>query len=494
MANALSDFLGGFEAGDQITSNQREQRQTNQLARLASQVIGGDPQAYAQAAAINPQAAQQYQQSGDQIAKRARGAAKFLQSALQSGNQQQIMAARQTIKPFMDTLKPGSSYPLDMDPMQEMAGIEGFLTQTSYLDGGLKPSENKVVGNALVTPDGREVYRAPVNGQLVEVPDGKSGKMQMLFDPQTRQFTRPDYGQDAAPALQTINGAAGPYRVGSDLTPAELELAAADAAGGGDLNNVQLPQRDVPPQQFASGGGGMGYTPPKPEISAAEAVRLQLAQEASQRAAAAERRAKDAADRAARGTPPAGYRWNAAGTDVEPIPGAPQTTAVGSEDERKAAGWYGQATRALANMRAAVDDDAGADTPGIVETYSPIKELANRTRSPARQRYENASSSLAEALLRAATGAGVNESEARQKIAEVTPQRGDSQALKDQKIAAAEGYLSDLQARAGRALRPGQAAAPAPQQFPNAPRVGSSMDGYIYVGGDPASQASWRKQ
>ncbi|WP_372362908.1 hypothetical protein ACCQ10_09435 [Xanthomonas sp. NCPPB 1325] len=138
MANALSDFLGGFQAGDEITSRQREQRQTNQLARLAPQVVTGDPQAYAQAAAINPRAAQQYQQSGDQIAMKARGAAKYLQSALQSGNQQQIMAARQTIKPFMDTLKPDSSYPLDMDPTQEAAGLQGFLARTSYLDPEVK--------------------------------------------------------------------------------------------------------------------------------------------------------------------------------------------------------------------------------------------------------------------------------------------------------------------------------------------------------------------
>lgn len=134
MANALADFLGGYQAGNEITQQQRQQRQQNQLTQLAPQIVSGDPQAYAQAAAINPQAAQQYQAGGDEIARRARGAAKFLQSALQSGNQQQIMAARQTIKPFMDTLKPGSSYPLDLDPQQEMAGIQGFLAQTSYLD------------------------------------------------------------------------------------------------------------------------------------------------------------------------------------------------------------------------------------------------------------------------------------------------------------------------------------------------------------------------
>lgn len=190
MANALSDFLGGFQAGDQITSNQREQRQQNQLARLAPQVVTGDPQAYAQAAAINPQAAQQYQQSGDQIAMKARGAAKYLQSALQSGNQQQIMAARQTIKPFMDTLKPGSSYPLDMDPTQETTGLQGFLAQTSYLDpefkagtptdvrsfqmmtAGLSPEDRERARRVELGLEGR-ASNAGFGFELVAGPDGK---------------------------------------------------------------------------------------------------------------------------------------------------------------------------------------------------------------------------------------------------------------------------------------------------------------------------------
>ncbi|WP_099605949.1 hypothetical protein [Stenotrophomonas maltophilia] len=167
---------------------------------------------------------------------------------------------------------------------------------------------------------------------------------------------------------------------------------------------------------------------------------------------------------------PSGYRWAANGT-LEAIPGGPADKPLGSgatEDERKAAGWLGQATRALSNMEQALykkDDkgafllDArgqriptGADTPGFIETYSWSPELGNRSMSPDRQRYSNAASSLSEALLRAATGAGVNESEAKQKIAELTPQRGDSEEVKKQKLAGAAGYIDDLRARAGRAL------------------------------------------
>lgn len=169
---------------------------------------------------------------------------------------------------------------------------------------------------------------------------------------------------------------------------------------------------------------------------------------------------------------PSGYRWNASG-GLDFIPGGPadpanKSAGTATEDERKAAGWLGQATRALSNMEQALykkDDKGafvldergrriptGADTPGFIETYSWSPELGNRSMSPDRQRYSNAASSLSEALLRAATGAGVNESEAKQKIAELTPQRGDSEEVKKQKLAGAAGYIEDLRARAGRAL------------------------------------------
>ena len=146
-----------------------------------------------------------------------------------------------------------------------------------------------------------------------------------------------------------------------------------------------------------------------------------------------------------------------------------------TEDERKAAGWLGQARRALKNMEDVMYKRdvsgnivngpdgkpifSGVDVPGIFETYSPIEEVRNRSMSGARQRYVNASASLSEALLRAATGAGQNENEVRQKIVEITPQRGDGEEVRAQKLAGALGYLQDLEARAGRAV-PANAAPP----------------------------------
>lgn len=133
MAN-LDSFLGGLKAGNDIAEMGRSQRNRAMIGNLAPSIIGGDPQAFARAAAVDPAAANDLQASGEGLMKRTRGAAQYLESALKSGNEAQIAAARRSVKPFMDTLQPGASYPMDMDPQQELAGIQSFLAQTAYLD------------------------------------------------------------------------------------------------------------------------------------------------------------------------------------------------------------------------------------------------------------------------------------------------------------------------------------------------------------------------
>lgn len=147
-----------------------------------------------------------------------------------------------------------------------------------------------------------------------------------------------------------------------------------------------------------------------------------------------------------------------------------------SEDERKAAGWLSQARFAFDNMSDALKSDKTADRPGVVqEMVGSIPKvgaaLKNAITGEARQKYEQASSSFAEAALRAATGAGVTKDEALQKIRELTPQIGDTEGNRKQKREALEVYLQSLESRAGRAIsgaRPAGAtqapppAAPAP--------------------------------
>jgi len=135
-----------------------------------------------------------------------------------------------------------------------------------------------------------------------------------------------------------------------------------------------------------------------------------------------------------------------------------------TEDERKAAGWFAQANNAVRNIEDVTKTNPRAAYPSVSERVVgtlPVfgEDIANTMRSEDRQKFVQAASSMSEALLRAATGAGVNESEARQKAAELTPQLGDKPGVVKQKMDAYKVYMDSLKTRAGRAMRlpPGSA-------------------------------------
>jgi len=139
-----------------------------------------------------------------------------------------------------------------------------------------------------------------------------------------------------------------------------------------------------------------------------------------------------------------------------PLPsGKGGTVGTATEDERKAAGWLAQADNAYKNMLNAMytkgGKKTGAQEPGFFEAVG----LGKVSQSPERQKFNQASASLAEALLRAATGAGQNEAEVIQKIEELTPTFFDTQDNINQKLAAIPVYLDSLKARAGRAAPAG---------------------------------------
>jgi hypothetical protein len=157
-----------------------------------------------------------------------------------------------------------------------------------------------------------------------------------------------------------------------------------------------------------------------------------------------------------------------------------------SEDERKAAGWLAQATNAYNNMLGAMytkeGKTTGAEKPGVIEsalgTLPFIGEgSAALARGTDRQKFTQAASSLSEALLRAATGAGVNRDEAKQKLEELTPLFTDDADTRKQKLEAIPVYLESLKARAGRA-------APSGYQVPQAPTNPLSItlpDGTVFT-------------
>jgi len=165
-------------------------------------------------------------------------------------------------------------------------------------------------------------------------------------------------------------------------------------------------------------------------------------------------------------------RINKVTGQVEPltVPGMPQAAPKLTEDQAKASGWLTQATNAYNNMVNAkivtdeqsnpvIDPATGLPkendiNPTFYEAVAPKgSEVENYMRSGPRQRYMQGAESLSEALLRAATGSGVNESEAKQKANELTPRWSDDPATRLQKERAIPVYLESLKVRSGQGAK-----------------------------------------
>ncbi len=136
------------------------------------------------------------------------------------------------------------------------------------------------------------------------------------------------------------------------------------------------------------------------------------------------------------------------------VPLSPAKDDSSTEDARKATGWLVQAQNAYNNMQGVIRTNPSAARPGVADALADkegvLGAAGNALLSADRQKFRQASSSLSEALLRAATGAGVNKDEALQKIRELTPVYGEKPETTQQKLDSIPLYLEALKARAGR--------------------------------------------
>lgn len=249
MAN-LDSFLGGYSAGNQMAEQGRQQRNRAAIQSLAPQIIGGDPQAFSKAAALDPQAATGLQQSGEGMIRRARGAAQYLQKALQGGNPMEISAARRTIKPYMDTLRPGQQYPMDMDPAQEAAGIQSFLAETQMYDPMLSKGVPADVQSMRLMSEGlspEDQLRARRINLGLEGRAASSGFSQVKFT-----------GADGRERIGVLNGKTGQIDLpdGTSFNPQTGQMSTTQQAQGAQPPSVQSGGLDIASdaQQFSALG------------------------------------------------------------------------------------------------------------------------------------------------------------------------------------------------------------------------------------------------
>lgn len=176
---------------------QQQQADTQTIRGLAPSIVAGDPNAYAQAAALNPDQANAYQGAGDSQLTRLKGAIQYLD---QQPNAQAKEAAYQQVRPYLDRIgaATGKTAPAtfaEAEPLMEAARaqIAGLpqaaphvLTPGSELVNNTgavlhsSPFADKVLGNQSIGPNGEKGVvvvnpRSGGQGQLVTLGNAPGG-------------------------------------------------------------------------------------------------------------------------------------------------------------------------------------------------------------------------------------------------------------------------------------------------------------------------------
>lgn len=319
--NLLATVQQGWAFGTQQRQIREEEQRQNELRTLTAPAVSGDMAAQDRMLALDPERAKQAMGVGQIRMSQLKGGMDYLRDAIQSGNPQRIAAAEAQVGPFMAKVagKPWQPGALTADP----AAFEQAYAKVAMMAGQAEGRDGKVVGNALVDPQtGRVIYQGPevpVNAQIVEIADGRGGKVQAMFDPRTRQVMplpapgggAPQGTPQAAPSPQPAMRTAGPLQPASveemiatiereegTTLPEEVKAQMrAEMAKGGTFNTANTVGAvapgagapsgptiaDVPINEL--GGGGYGYIPPPAKAA------------------------------------PAGYTWE--GDTLAPIPGGP---------------------------------------------------------------------------------------------------------------------------------------------------------------------------
>jgi hypothetical protein len=232
------DIAGSYQRGLAFGTAQRKDREADQrrnmLTGLAPQVIAGDPGAYEQAAAIDPEVAGQYQKAGDDQTRRLKGAIDYIEQAQKTGNPQAVEAAFQQVRPYLARFgQPPPATFAEAEPKfnEAKARIAMLGADASGLPTGFRELDMKAraAGFQPGTPEYQHAMRVGVGvegrpatgGFGFEVVEGLDGRKRMsrknprtgvveIYDETTGDFSPMGGGASLnggapAPAAMTVN-------------------------------------------------------------------------------------------------------------------------------------------------------------------------------------------------------------------------------------------------------------------------------------------------
>lgn len=468
----------------------RARGQQNQLAQLASQSYAANTpeqrqQLLTSMAVVNPAAAQaqqqQFQGNEDRQRKLAYGAATYLKGALDTKNPAAIAGAWRSVRPGLINAGIGTEADYAQEWQPEYEQMLHQVLASSSNGGAAQTNQNKVVGGALVTPDGQVVYEAPVDGKIVDIPDGMGGKVQMVYNPRTNALSplpQPGAsGQGAAPGGSYTTSDGQPYRLGGDLSPEQIATAQADMQAGATLSNVQLPERNSGPR--------LGYTPPAQAstystLSPDEVAALGLpVGTIAQRSPTGQVQIINKP----RDLPTGGQVIDNGDGTTTYIPAGKIT-----EGERNASGFYQRMVSANEEMRRL--EGGGFDPANRRDYYTAGGEFLNPLATTEGQQYRQAQDNWLRANLRKESGAAIGVAEMDQERKNYFPIPGDGPEVIAQKMRNRTVTERAMRSAAGGGLPPEEGAAPSASA---GPKPGEVQDGYRFRGGNPADPNSWEQ-
>lgn len=265
--NFMDALTGGFQFGQQI----KQQRDENQLKGLAALAYGTPKDqrqpVLQQMAGISPQFAEQQKKSwnADDQADQEEliSMARFIQQA----PPEQKAAAYTSILPKLR--ERGMQAPEWSPDTQDMilktvdslvgaygGGTPGGAVQSTYVDA----MGNRV---AIMRDGSTQVLgqNAP-NNQIIDTGNGFYGvNKSSLSAAPVMIGGQPQHAPQPSLQAGLYQTPAGMVRIGEGLTPEQQQAALMDIQGGGAVDSVQLPARNVAPQQF--GGGQQLRSAPK---------------------------------------------------------------------------------------------------------------------------------------------------------------------------------------------------------------------------------------
>lgn len=307
MAGLLDAFLAGGNAGRATLENRRADADQSALRGLAPQIIAGNPQAYDQAAAISPQAAQAYQGAGDAQLRRLKGAIAFIDS--QTSPEAKEGAYRE-VRPFLSRF--GQEAPAtfaEAMPKFEEAKARIAMLDSSPTQGRVQSTYVDASGNRVaVMADGtvQTLGQNAPNNQIIDTGNGFVGvnKGNLTAAPVMLGGQQAVPQATGTPTLEPGQGQQQIERIAQranemiaqGIPEAQVEAWAASQMGGGQVSEGLAPAVSAPPaQQLRSVQEGP---------SQIEMERLRLQQNA-------DRRAEEAAQRSSVRQPTAAERRDA---------------------------------------------------------------------------------------------------------------------------------------------------------------------------------------